>query len=110
MTNYNSTRPEDILPDGVDSAAINGKIIRKRHHCCILSKRRMASLAQMGKELVAERTRAGLAAAKAKGRVGGRKRKMTQSKSEFIVEYFFHLKKVIADTTFQSWVTTHPFV
>jgi DNA invertase Pin-like site-specific DNA recombinase len=31
-------------------------------------------------ELMAERTKAGLAAAKAKGRVGGRKRKMTQSK------------------------------
>lgn len=42
----------------------------------------MASLAQMERELVAERTRAGLAAAKAQGRVGGRKRKMTQSKLE----------------------------
>jgi len=42
----------------------------------------MASLAQMERELLAERTKAGLAAAKAKGRVGGRKRKMTQSKIE----------------------------
>ena len=42
----------------------------------------MASLAQMERELVAERTRAGLAAAKAQGRVGGRKRKMTKSKIE----------------------------
>lgn len=42
----------------------------------------MASLAQMERELMVERTRAGLAAAKAKGRVGGRKRKMTQSKIE----------------------------
>lgn len=42
----------------------------------------MASLAQMERELIAERTKAGLAAAKAKGRVGGRKRKMTQSKIE----------------------------
>jgi DNA invertase Pin-like site-specific DNA recombinase len=42
----------------------------------------MASLAQMERELMAERTKAGLAAAKAKGRVGGRKRKMTQSKIE----------------------------
>lgn len=38
----------------------------------------MASLAQMERELMAERTKASLAAAKAKGRVGGRKRKMTQ--------------------------------
>ena len=42
----------------------------------------MASLARMERELMAERTKAGLAAAKAKGRVGGRKRKMTQSKIE----------------------------
>lgn len=42
----------------------------------------MASLAQMERELVAERTKAGLAAAKAQGRVGGRKRKMTPSKIE----------------------------
>lgn len=42
----------------------------------------MASLAQMERELLAERTKAGLVAAKAKGRVGGRKRKMTQSKIE----------------------------
>lgn len=40
----------------------------------------MASLAQMERELLAERTKAGLAAARAKGRVGGRKRKMTPSK------------------------------
>lgn len=40
----------------------------------------MASLAQMERELMVERTKAGLAAAKAKGRLGGRKRKMTPSK------------------------------
>ena len=42
----------------------------------------MASLAQMERELIAERTKAGLAAAKAQGRIGGRKRKMTKSKIE----------------------------
>jgi DNA invertase Pin-like site-specific DNA recombinase len=40
----------------------------------------MASLAQMERELLVERTRAGLAAAKRQGRVGGRKRRMTESK------------------------------
>ena len=40
----------------------------------------MASLAQMERELSAERTRAGLAAARASGRVPGRKRIMTDSK------------------------------
>ena len=40
----------------------------------------MASLAQMERELTIERTRAGLHAARQQGRVGGRKRKMTDSK------------------------------
>lgn len=40
----------------------------------------MASLAQMERDLIVERTKAGLEAAKLRGRVGGRKRKMTESK------------------------------
>ena len=40
----------------------------------------MASLAQMERELVVERTRVGLAAARRFGRVGGRKRRMTEGK------------------------------
>jgi DNA invertase Pin-like site-specific DNA recombinase len=40
----------------------------------------MASLSQMERELTLERTRAGLASARALGRVGGRKRRMTDSK------------------------------
>ena len=40
----------------------------------------MASLAQMERDLTAERTRAGLDAARRQGRTGGRKRKMDESK------------------------------
>jgi DNA invertase Pin-like site-specific DNA recombinase len=40
----------------------------------------MASLAEMERELIIERTRAGLKAAKEMGRIGGRKRLMTDSK------------------------------
>ena len=40
----------------------------------------LASLAQMERELLADRTRAGLAAAKKRGRVGGAPRKMTPAK------------------------------
>jgi DNA invertase Pin-like site-specific DNA recombinase len=40
----------------------------------------MASLAEMERELTIERTRAGLETARKLGRVGGRKRKMTDSK------------------------------
>ena len=42
----------------------------------------MASLAQMERELIVERTRAGLKAARDMGRVGGRRRLMTDSKLE----------------------------
>jgi DNA invertase Pin-like site-specific DNA recombinase len=42
----------------------------------------MASLAQMERELIIERTRAGLSAARLQGRKGGRKRSMTESKME----------------------------
>ncbi|UYM15956.1 recombinase family protein [Endozoicomonas euniceicola] len=42
----------------------------------------MASLAQMERELIVERTKAGLEAARLQGRVGGRKRQMTDSKIE----------------------------
>ncbi|MBX9770092.1 MAG: recombinase family protein, partial [Candidatus Obscuribacterales bacterium] len=40
----------------------------------------MASLAEMEQELTAERTKAGLAAARKLGRVGGRRRVMTDGK------------------------------
>jgi DNA invertase Pin-like site-specific DNA recombinase len=42
----------------------------------------MASMAEMERELIVERTRAGLRAAKEMGRTGGRKRLMTDSKIE----------------------------
>lgn len=42
----------------------------------------MGALAEMERELIVERTRAGLAAARDKGRVGGRRRKMTEEAVE----------------------------
>ncbi len=42
----------------------------------------MASLAEMERDLMVERTRAGLEVARQLGRIGGRKRKMTDSKIE----------------------------
>lgn len=48
----------------------------------------MASLAQMERELIVERTQAGLAAARLKGRIGGRKRSMTDSKIEAAKKLF----------------------
>jgi len=40
----------------------------------------MSTLAQMERELILERTRAGMEAARSQGRVGGRKRQMTDGK------------------------------
>jgi len=42
----------------------------------------MGALAEMERELIMERTRAGLAAARDKGRIGGRRRKMTPETAE----------------------------
>lgn len=48
----------------------------------------MASLAQMERELIVERTQAGLKAARVMGRIGGRKPKMTDSKLKSAQQLF----------------------
>jgi DNA invertase Pin-like site-specific DNA recombinase len=58
------------LTDNIDTSTPSGRFF---FHV-------MASLAQMERELIVERTRAGLLAARQQGRIGGRKRKMTDSK------------------------------
>jgi DNA invertase Pin-like site-specific DNA recombinase len=58
------------LTDGIDTTTPAGRFF---FHV-------MASLAQMERELIAERTKAGLLAAKQRGRIGGRKRLMTPGK------------------------------
>jgi DNA invertase Pin-like site-specific DNA recombinase len=60
------------LTDGIDTTTPAGRFF---FHV-------MASLAEMERELIAERTKAGLAAARKRGRVGGRKRRMTPGKVE----------------------------
>lgn len=60
------------LTDQIDTSSSMGKFF---FHI-------MASLAQMERELIVERTRAGLKAARQRGRIGGRKRRMTPSKIE----------------------------
>ena len=58
------------LTDGIDTTTPHGRFF---FHL-------MASLAQMERELIGERTKAGLEAARKRGRMGGRKRRMTPSK------------------------------
>ncbi|PSB15232.1 DNA invertase [Phormidesmis priestleyi ULC007] len=60
------------LTDSIDTATPSGRFF---FHV-------MASLAEMERELNAERTRAGLEVARQLGRKGGRKRQMTDSKIE----------------------------
>ena len=60
------------LTDGIDTTTPHGRFF---FHM-------IASLAQMERELTAERTKAGLAAARKRGRLVGRKRRMTPSKIE----------------------------
>jgi DNA invertase Pin-like site-specific DNA recombinase len=58
------------LTDAIDTTTASGRFFFNV----------MASLAQMERELMVERTQAGLQAAREQGRVGGRKRVMTESK------------------------------
>lgn len=58
------------ITDSIDTSTVSGRFF---FHI-------MASLAQMERELIIERTKAGLESAKKQGRVGGRKRVMTDSK------------------------------
>lgn len=58
------------LSDNIDTSTTSGRFF---FHI-------MASLAQMERELIIERTKAGLDAAKKLGRIGGRRRLMTDSK------------------------------
>lgn len=60
------------LTDSIDTSTPSGRFF---FHI-------MASLAQMERELIVERTRAGLIAARQQGKIGGRKRLMTDSKIE----------------------------
>src|SRR5207245_11446287 len=60
------------LTNGIDTTTPNGRFF---FHM-------MASLAQMERELIAERTKAGLDAARKRGRMVGRKRRMTPGKIE----------------------------
>lgn len=66
------------ITDGIDTTTTAGRFF---FHM-------MASLAQMERDLIAERTKAGLDAARRLGRVGGRKRKMTKGKIEAAKELF----------------------
>jgi len=78
------------LTDAIDTSTPSGRFF---FHI-------MASLSQMERELMLERTRAGLAAARVRGRMGGRKRKMTELK-------VISAKKLLAAGTLPKDVASH---
>ncbi|MBN1546289.1 MAG: recombinase family protein [Syntrophaceae bacterium] len=78
------------LTDAIDTSTPSGRFF---FHI-------MASLSQMERELMLERTRAGLAAARVRGRMGGRKRKMTELK-------IISAKKLLASGTAPKDVASH---
>ena len=78
------------LTDSIDTSTPSGRFF---FHI-------MASLSQMERELLLERTRAGLSAARARGRLGGRKPKMTDQK-------LLSAKKLLAAGTTPKEVASH---
>jgi DNA invertase Pin-like site-specific DNA recombinase len=66
------------ITDGIDTKTSAGRFF---FHV-------MASLAQMERELIVERTRAGLEAARIQGRIGGRRREMTDAKIDAARQLF----------------------
>ncbi|MEA3197349.1 MAG: hypothetical protein QOF32_1401, partial [Gammaproteobacteria bacterium] len=70
------------LTDGIDTAAPSGDLFL----------RTMAALSEMERSLTRERTRIGLAVARARGREGGRRPKLSPRQIE-------HAKNLLADRT-----------
>ena len=65
-----------------------------------------ASLAEFERELITERTKAGLAAARARGRKGGRPRKMTRTVLQMAMTAMADPDSVAADVARRLGITT----
>lgn len=90
------------LTDGIDTTTSAGRFFFNI----------MASLAEMERELIIERTKAGLAAAKKLGRVGGRRRIMTDGKIRSAIKLLRTrmLPRVVADDLGISLATLYRWI
>ncbi len=75
------------LTEGIDTSTINGK----------LTFHLFAALAEFERALVRERTRAGLEAARARGRMGGRKHRLSADKRRHAVELYRAKGKTVSE-------------
>lgn len=75
------------LTEGIDTSTINGK----------LTFHLFAALAEFERALVRERTRAGLEAARARGRMGGRKHRLSVDKRRHAVELYRAKDKTVGE-------------
>ena len=75
------------LTEGIDTSTINGK----------LTFHLFAALAEFERALVRERTRAGLEAARARGRMGGRKHRLSPDKRRHAVELYRAKDKTVGE-------------
>ncbi len=75
------------LTEGIDTSTINGK----------LTFHLFAALAEFERALVRERTKAGLEAARARGRMGGRKHRLSPDKRRLSVELYHAKTKTIGE-------------
>ena len=80
----------------IDTATVNGRLVFGI----------FASLAEFERELIAERTRAGLAAARARGRKGGRPRKMDVTMLRMAMKAMADRETNAADLAEQLGITT----
>ncbi|BCA63433.1 hypothetical protein HMP09_2667 [Sphingomonas sp. HMP9] len=75
------------VTEGIDTSTINGK----------LTFHLFAALAEFERALVRERTKAGLEAARARGRMGGRKHRLSPDKRRHAVELYRAKDKTVRD-------------
>ena len=75
------------IQESIDTTTAGGKLV---FHI-------FGALAEFERNLIRERTKAGLAAAKARGRLGGRKKALSKDKQKLVVELYQEKKMPVKD-------------